>query len=183
MNYFYPSRDTNLLASMKQVLQWQYSPLYCMNSQHTEAVLPLFRREDTQPFHSEMFHCSFLSSWKWYMRTIHLSLQRNLCTLPGSALLVFEQDKRQTAQQIKKHPLLNQCIYCPQKRMKVDMVALKCVCSVIRQYVLSRGKVKFRWQENNGKSRGTLLQMRVIRKVESAAAVLTPSAPSTAQAQ
>lgn len=63
------------------------------------------------------------------------------------------------------------------------MVALKCACSVIRQYVLSRGKVKFRWQENDGKSRGTLVQMRVIREVESAAAVLTPSAPSTARAQ
>lgn len=66
--------------------------------------------------------------------------------------------------------------------MKVGMVALKCVCSVINQYMLSRGKVKFRWQENGGKSRGTLLWMRVMRKVESTGAVLTPSAPSTAQA-
>lgn len=55
--------------------------------------------------------------------------------------------------------------------MKVGMVALKCVYSVISQYVLSRGKVKFRWQENDGKSRGTLLWMRVIRKVGSAGAV------------
>lgn len=63
------------------------------------------------------------------------------------------------------------------------MVALKCVCSVISQYVLSRGKVMFRRQENDGKSRGTLLWMRVISKVEGAGAVLTPSAPSTARAR
>lgn len=54
------------------------------------------------------------------------------------------------------------------------MVALKCVSSVIR------GKVKFRWQEREGKNRGTLRRMRLIRKGESAGAVLMSSPQSTA---
>lgn len=50
------------------------------------------------------------------------------------------------------------------------MVALKYIGSVIDQWVLSRGKVKLRWQENEGKNRGILMRMRLIRKVESAGA-------------
>lgn len=50
------------------------------------------------------------------------------------------------------------------------MVALKYVGSVVNQWVLSRGKVKLRWQENEGKNRRTLMRMRLIRKVESAGA-------------
>lgn len=97
---FYSSLDINLLTPIKQVHQWWFFPLYCVDCQYIGAVMPLFQRGHItcpQRYFTSTFWAVLSDTWgqgtEFIEQSLHLTWRCFTCG--------FETVKKQRAQQIK----------------------------------------------------------------------------------